>query len=197
MKDLLSFLFENKEWLISGIGIFFVGIAINIASWAILKMKESNSQGYLQWVKNNYQWLFSGIGVFLITIIIGIASNIYVDKINKSVTHEKSYTKQIQELDDIGKSISDLGDFVDLQKKKLKESKGILQSLKQEHDTLKPIVDTEREVIEKIFAVQSQRAMNSIWKERIVSFFLGILASVVASFLYGLFQRFYKNNRNA
>ena len=195
MKDLLSFLFDNKEWLFSGFGIVLVGVTINIASWTILKMKESDTQVYLHWIKNNAQWLSSGIGVFLISIIIGIASNIYVGKINQATQgniHEKSYANQIKDLNDIEKSISNLSSFVELQKKKLRESEDILISLQQEHDTLKPIVETEREVIKKIFAIQSQMAMDNIWKERIVSFFLGILASVVASFIYALFQRFYR-----
>jgi len=33
---------------------------------------------------------------------------------------------------------------------------------------------------------------DTIWKERVISFFLGILASVIAAFVYGLFKRFYK-----
>ncbi|MCI5121704.1 MAG: hypothetical protein D3908_11040 [Candidatus Electrothrix sp. AUS4] len=175
---------------------------------SILRVKESKNY----WIKNNAQWVFSGIGVCFISIIIGTASNTYTEKTNsndivtskgivsyntylKTDAQEKSYAQQMQELEYMGKSISDLNNFIKLQKKKLKNSENILKSLKKEHDTLKPIVDTEREVIEKIFAVQSQKAMDRIWKERVVSFFLGILASLFASFIYGLFQRFYKNNK--
>lgn len=195
MKGLLSFLIANTEWLFSGIGITLVGFAIPIASRMILRMKESDNQFYLYWIRRNAQWLFSGIGVLIVSVIISNASNSYFEKNIKTGGHEKSYVKQIQELEDIGKSISDLNNFIDLQKKKLQESENILQSLKKEHDTLKPIVDTEREVIEKIFVVQSQKAMDRIWQERIISFFLGILASLFASFIYGLFHRFYKNNK--
>lgn len=195
MKELIQFLLENKEWLFSGLGILLVAVGVNLASWVIQKIKESQSQAYLYWIKNNAQWLLSGIAVFLISIFIGIASNIYVDKIVKvsqEGPHHKTYTQQIQALNDVEKSLSNLSAFVDLQKKQLKESEDIINSLKKEHDTLKPIVDTEREVLKKIFALQAQMAMDNIWKERIVSFFLGILASVIASFIYGLFQRFYR-----
>jgi hypothetical protein len=199
MKELLSFLIENKEWLFSGIGIALVGLAIEISSSISIKIEEFDSKfySYLYWIKTNSQWLFSGIGVILVSVIISIAFNADIEKNNKTGGQEKSYARQIQELEDIETSISDLNNFIELQKRKLQESENILQSLKKEHDTLKPIVDTEREVIEKIFIVQSQKAMDRIWKERVVSFFLGILASLFASFIYGLFQRFYKNNKKS
>jgi len=195
MKELFHFLLENKEWLFSGIGILIVAILINLVSIAIQKIEREKSQVYVSWIKQNAQWLFSGIGVVSIAIIIGLASNIYVDKISKSnqeTLAHKTFIEQVQSLNNVEKSLNDLIVFVNSQKEKLKDSEQILSSLKKEHETLKPIVETEREVIEKIFALQSKMSTDTIWKERVISFFLGVLASVIASFVYGLFQRFYK-----
>ena len=195
MKELIIFLLGNREWLFSGIAIVIVAILINLISIAVQKIEQEKSQNLVLWIKMNGGWLFSGIGVISIAISIGLASNVYVDKIsksNKETLEHKSFVDQIQSLNNIEKSLDDLIVFVNSQKDKLKDSERVLISLKKEHETLKPIVESEREVIKNIFALQSQITTDKIWKERIISFFLGILASVIASFVYGLFQRFYK-----
>jgi len=194
MKDLIHFLLENKEWLFSGIGILIGGIAIKLLAYTIQKVERSNYQVIIDWIKVNAQWIFSGLGVALISIVIGLASNVYVDKVRRT-DHKipsKTFDEQINSLNDVESSLQELILFVNSQKSKLKESEEILNSLKNEHETLKPIVETEREVIKKIFALQSKMSSDAIWKERVVSFFLGVLASVIASFVYGLFQRFHR-----
>ncbi|MBW2664450.1 MAG: hypothetical protein JRD93_21355 [Deltaproteobacteria bacterium] len=200
MKELIHWLLANKEWLFSGIGIAVVGVIINISSDKIQKKEKLFTPAFLDWIKTNSQWLFSGIGAFAIGLIVSIAANIYVDKIeivNQQRLKDETYNEQIQALNDVEKSLNNLVDFVGRQKHKLRESEDILNALKKEHDTLKPVIETEREIIQKIFAIQSKRYMDNIWKERVVSFFVGVLASVIASFLYGLFQRFYKENEKS
>ena len=51
-----------------------------------------------------------------------------------------------------------------------------------------PIVSSQRETVEAILAAHSKRAVSKAWKERIIGFMLGMLASILAGVVYRLLQ---------
>lgn len=185
---MFEWLLQNKEWIFSGIGIFVMSLAINIFSSQIHPAAEKVADVVSQipfsnWIQKNKEWLFSGVGVFLSAIIIGITANITADKI--IVDHKpQSYTDQLESLEMVQDGLVRLNEFVMSQKKKLTESQNVLNELKNEHEKLKPLVDADHKIIDTVFAIQEQREKNKIWLDRAVSFFLGILASMIASLLF-------------
>lgn len=95
-----------------------------------------------------------------------------------------TYSKQIKQLDDMESSVAELLTFLDDQKKSMRDTQDALDSLKTERDNLAPLVQSDREVIDSIFLAQEQRSESNIWTERWIGFGFGIVASLIASFLW-------------
>ncbi|HVC98560.1 MAG TPA: hypothetical protein VND64_33145, partial [Pirellulales bacterium] len=66
-----------------------------------------------------------------------------------------------------------------------------LADLREEHQKMQPIVDADRKVVEALFVAQEQRQQYNIWWERGVAFFLGFVASLLASALWTGLLRFF------
>jgi len=189
---LFEWLLQNKEWLFSGVGIFILALAINIFSSQIYPATSRIAVlfrrfPFSDWIQKNKEWLFSGVGVFLSGLIVAITANITADKIIHD-PETGSYSTQLEFLENIEQSLVRLNGFVALQKKKLTESQSVLDDLKDEHDKLKPIVEADRKIIDTVFALQEEREKNKIWLDRTISFFLGILASMIASLVFTLIR---------
>jgi hypothetical protein len=95
-----------------------------------------------------------------------------------------SYGTQIAEMTRMEQSLHNLTDFVQGQKTKLKESEDLIAYLKSEQERLKPFVDADRKAIQAVFDLQDERNRSTLWRERWIGFGLGVLASLIASFLF-------------
>lgn len=70
----------------------------------------------------------------------------------------QSYVAQTEALDNVKSSLKNLLDFVQSQKDKLQQSEDIVNSLQAEQEKLKPVVETNRQVIDAILDLQAQKA---------------------------------------
>jgi ABC-type multidrug transport system fused ATPase/permease subunit len=153
----------------------------------IIKLSELLA---VKWIELYKKWpkttkIVSAVAVIII-IPIFVISLQYSNEVEQAKRLQNStYTKQIQSLSETHDKLRSLIDFVDNEKRQIEVSQKILQSLKSEHDKLKPIVESDRKTIESILAAQDARNQIAQSWERWIGFFLGILASLVASFVYG------------
>jgi hypothetical protein len=102
-------------------------------------------------------------------------------KNEKERAENLSYNKQLDALNAVQASLNNLMQFVDLEKAKLKESEDLINSLKSEQEKLRPVVEANRQTVDAILEVQSQRQKQGIWWERAFGFLLGVISSIVAS----------------
>lgn len=100
-----------------------------------------------------------------------------------------TYVEQVELLNGVQESLKNVSSFVELQLKKLQESEDVINGLRAEQEKLKPLVETDRKTIEAILDFQMEKARSDVWKERAIGFGSGILASIIASFMYGLTRR--------
>lgn len=129
-----------------------------------------------------------------VTVFVGIITGvvIYISVQRESELREakrlqnQSYSKQVESLDETRANLQSLIAFVDEERKQLKVSQQALQSLKAEHDQLKPLVNTERKAIDALFSAQEARNQSALTMERWTGFGLGVLSSLVASFVWAL-----------
>lgn len=129
--------------------------------------------------------------VTIIAVLIASAFIYFIEQINSIERESKrlknqNYTKQVQALNDTRANLQSLMAFVDEERQQLKVSQLALQSLKTEHDQLKPLVDTERKAIDALFSAQEARNQSALSTERWTGFGLGVLSSLVASFVWAL-----------
>jgi hypothetical protein len=168
----------------------------------------------LRWLRNTleeFQYFYtdatrdqrSFIRLLAYTNLIVLAGAVFVFYVGKEIRLEEkrkqslSYSQQLDSLNSVQQSLNNLIDFVDLQKRKLRESEDVVDTLKAEQEKLEPVVATNRQVIEAILDLQSRKAQADVWKERGIGFLSGIIASVIASFLFAFFSRRKKNTTAA
>ena len=142
-----------------------------------------------EWIKSFKK---SPIITAILSVIVGIVASTgiyYADKANKqhreaARLESLNYQTQIQQLEQTEKGIKQLLSFIEVQKQNIRESEDAVSSLKKEQEALKPIVESNKAVIEAIFKAQDQRNQENVWRERWIGFAFGIAASLVASFIW-------------
>jgi hypothetical protein len=117
----------------------------------------------------------------------GLIFSYYLQDI-PSQSESNEYTKIISDIKEIGDRLSKLNKFLELEQKRVADTKIILNDLNDEKTELEPIVISQRQTVDAILAAHSKRTMSNIWKERIISFILGIITSYIATILYSLFN---------
>lgn len=108
-----------------------------------------------------------------------------------------SYTQQIETLNNTEANLRNLIEFVESERQRLREFEKNVEGLRNEEKLLKPIVESDRKVVESILEVKNREAQENASRERWIGFGLGILASLVASILYaaGKFIIAYRKRR--
>ena len=108
---------------------------------------------------------------------------------NKVRKDNEIFEVQMEELTKVQASINNLSEFIRQQKEQLKRAQQTVESLKNERDALRPVVEADREVVDTILRLQADRASANVWQERFIGFGLGILSSLVASLIWVGFKR--------
>lgn len=136
--------------------------------------------------------------VAIATMIGGVIELNAYDKKRKDAVRLKNvtYSEQIQELDDIEKSVSQLLTFLDTQKQSMEKSQDALADLKKQRETLAPLVTSDQKVIDSMFLAQERRSESKVWTERWIGFGFGIVASLIASFLWFVGDYYLKVRHN-
>jgi len=96
---------------------------------------------------------------------------------------------QLRRLSEVEKSLSDLAKYVEQQKIEVTAAQQTLSALRTENRRLEPVVQTNRKLVQSILVASQAEQRTSIWTERIISFVLGILASLLASVLFRLLEQ--------
>jgi uncharacterized protein (DUF3084 family) len=126
------------------------------------------------------------------TIIIGsmaVAAATYAlysdsQRERQPVVQNESYVKQIDRLRQTEDNVKSLLTFVEAEKRRLADSENVVALLKAEEERLHPIVQTDRQVVDAILAVQAEHQSRNVWRERWIGFGLGVVASIVAAIVF-------------
>lgn len=123
--------------------------------------------------------------------VVSLSSINAVDKFNRSLQEEDrlkplTYRVQIEKLNQTETNVRSLLEFVQAQRNKLMQAEDLLQSLRQEHEKLKPVLEAKRTVVNAIFDAQEQRRQLNQINERWLGFGLGVLGSLSASGIWFL-----------
>jgi hypothetical protein len=140
----------------------------------------------------------------LVFVALGIAGIVFGDLQNKKLREEEerrrkenfSYNEQLQALNNVQGSLNSLIEFVEMQKTKLKESEDLIVSLRIEQEKLKPVVEADRKTVEALLSLQAERNERNIRQERWYGFGLGVVSSIVASFIFSVIVFLIKRKRN-
>ena len=88
---------------------------------------------------------------------------------------------QARVLDETRRNLDSLVQFVESEKKRLQSSQIALDNLKNEHERIKPLLETDRKTLDALFAAQEARGQAALQTERWIGFGFGVVSSIVAS----------------
>lgn len=136
-------------------------------------------------------WYYSAKGfeplLVLISSIIS-ASGIIVGQLeSRKKSDVDEYQEKITSLNHAESAIIDLKAFISKQKKEIKSVEDILSSLKKEKDELKPIVEADKIFVKNIIRHANRRNWANILGTHALAFVFGLLASLLATYLYDKF----------
>lgn len=141
----------------------------------------------------------TAVGTVVIAIVAGTA--IYFTEQKAKVEREAkrlenlSYASQVQKLEETRANLQALLQFVDEERQNLRASEQALQTLKKEHELLRPLVESDRKTIDALFAAQEARNQVAQSTERWIGFGLGVISSLLASFIWAVFS-YARSRRN-
>jgi len=128
--------------------------------------------------------IFSALG-FITTLLY------FVSSINPK-SQDNEIINQIKRLDEAKQSLTLLTKYIDEQKKSIIETEKTVKSLKEEQSKLKPLVESDKKIVEDILSIHAERNKINIWIDRLLAFILGVLSSLVAAFIFRKIEM--KNN---
>lgn len=130
------------------------------------------------------------------SLLIGIYTS-HRDNLKQEADRKENltYYSQIAQLDKTENSLKQLLEFVKQQRSTLNAAEDSLLSLKSEKEKLKPLVDSDRQVVDALFRAQEERNQSSVSKERWIGFGLGVLASFLASTVMMVVKYFLQKRR--
>jgi sensor c-di-GMP phosphodiesterase-like protein len=142
-----------------------------------------------QWVEVFIKKPLSTSILSILMAAIGTGISIYAIELDQKKQESKrlennNYQLQLTQLNDTEKNIKQLLEFVKSQQASLRETEDSISKLRSEREKLQPLVELDKSAIEAIFRAQEERVSASVWRERIIGFVIGIVASLIASFIW-------------
>lgn len=108
-----------------------------------------------------------------------------------------NYSVQAQKLEETKSNLKALLQFVEEERTSLAASEQALRSLKREHEQLRPLVESDRKTIDALFAAQEARNQAAQNTERWIGFALGVVSSLLASFIWAVASYVRRRKRTA
>jgi len=142
----------------------------------------------LDFLSDNY--LFISFIVMILSSI-SVLTNMIFSKHRRNIepSNNDAFSKHINELERASDSIKSLEKFIVQQKSDLVKNKKTLDKLNPKRKKLKPIVESEKELVDSILSIQTENQSKKVFKERFIGFFLGLLSSAIASLVIWYFTK--------
>lgn len=126
--------------------------------------------------------------------IFGLVLGVYLSDNARTAKLEKkqTYTEQFDLLKSTEKNLNEISIFITSKKSEIETTKTLIQELESKKSELEPIVTANQKVVDAIFLQQKKEVEKTIWIERLISFGLGVLASLFATVIWQLVGRLKK-----
>ncbi len=135
-----------------------------------------------------HSMLLSTLGL-LVSLLLGLSANLGFHWFQKP---KPTIEKQIEELDNVQASLSELQKYVSSQQGTLRELSESLHKLKEEKSTIETILGTDREKVQALLTYTGRRSPLDRWIAWGVAFLIGMFSSLVAMLLWNYFRNIRK-----
>jgi hypothetical protein len=118
------------------------------------------------------------LAVYFFVIVYGFQDQV----ITKESANE--YEAVIETVLKMSNQLSILSKFLEKEQARISDTEATIKRLSEEERELEPLVLEKREVVDAILNAHSARTARYAWKERLFGFILGVISSLIASFVY-------------
>jgi hypothetical protein len=94
------------------------------------------------------------------------------------------YTVVIGDIEDIGKKLTKLAEFLKEERERVAESEATVNRLKVEKIELEPVVTAHRDTVKAVLAAYTKTTASRVWKERVIGFLIGLITSLLAGLVF-------------
>jgi sensor c-di-GMP phosphodiesterase-like protein len=112
----------------------------------------------------------------------------HVRRFSEAEIREK-YDENLSLLENTQQNLKELRTYVESQSRLVQSTHQLLTEMQERRDRLKPILETEVEAVNALFQAQEERLRRERWRDTAISFVLGVLASLSATYLWEFFRR--------
>lgn len=102
----------------------------------------------------------------------------------EEIIHEHPYGELLTQLDATSRQLRALIGFMDSQKVTIQKKEALIAQMGREEDRLRKIVEANRSTVAAILEEEARKRAAAAWRERLISFALGVISSLLAACLY-------------
>ena len=155
---------------------FWLGIVNALLAMVFFAVTESH--WFLHW----FGWV--NLAVFCLLMF-----TVYVFPDKKVESSEiDDFAQVITQVASMSKQLSNLSSFLEHQQRRITDTQATLNDLQNAKTMLEPIVLAQKVTVEAILLAHAARTAKYTWKERLIGFILGVLASMLATMVYEYFK---------
>jgi septal ring factor EnvC (AmiA/AmiB activator) len=135
----------------------------------------------------------SGLVVAAVILLLASGSMFYLNLRERAFFQSaeigRQYERSSHTLEQTRSNLKELMAYIDDQSAQLRSTNKLLVEMQQERDRLQPMLDTDINAVNALFQAQEKRLQKDRWWETIGSFFLGVVSSIAASFIWEWFRK--------
>lgn len=125
-----------------------------------------------------------------VVLLLAIAAMLYLNLgyhysdlfVERSI--HQAHDKHLDLLEETRENLKGLTEYVDGQSRLVRETNQLIAELQSQRDKIKPILETEVQAVNALFHAQEERSRKERLGETILSFILGVVSSIAATFLW-------------
>jgi len=175
---------ERSDKVISTIEPYSSGLGVGLSRAFIAIIRKYPIMGFLGWLV---------LTVAMISILaVPIARSLGK---GTSSPPEITYEKQLSQLGQTESSLNDLLTFVVAERQRIKEKEELIESLKSQHNKLKPLVEADVKAVQALFDEQARLAAKNAAGQWWVGLMQGVLGSLVASLIFAFGTAYYMRRK--
>jgi len=159
-------------------GMFWFLVSLTLFGWFI-RVVSYKSGELTEW----YNWLVLLFAAPMMLVLLYVIHDLPKEGA------EDAYIRVIANISNMGKQLSELAEFLKKEQMKVAESEATLKRLQDEQTQLEPVVATQRQTVNAILAANARTMAAKAWKERVLTFMSGVLASLLATMLFESLRR--------
>jgi hypothetical protein len=193
---------ECVEWAPTEKPSDYEDTTVNLVKSLVLFRFDAFAEAFVNfWIKSYKKSpqptaIISILAVLITAFSLGMSIYSSEKKRMQGLEKTQSYSEQFELLKSTEQNLNNLSTFISSKKSEIEATKNLILELEKKKSELEPIVNANEKVVDAIFLQQRKEIEKSIWTERLISFGLGLLASLIATIIWHFVGRYKRKNSN-